>query len=99
MESISKTLSADDRQVGGQHYKDMSVQPWAVMEAVLEFDEFVGFLKGNVIKYSLRQGRKGSDDAQKALHYMQKLQQVLQAAEWAQTERYSAWVKGQQQAD
>jgi hypothetical protein len=30
---------------------------------------------------------------------MQKLQQVLQAAEWAQTERYGAWVKGQQQAD
>lgn len=99
MDLNSKTTSADDHQVGGQHYKDMTVQPWTVMEAVLEFDEFVGFLRGNVIKYSMRQGRKGSDDAQKALHYIQKLQQVLQAAEWAQTERYSAWVKGQQQAD
>ena len=47
----TKTPSADDHQVGGQHYKEMTVQPWAVMEAVLEFDEFVGFLKGNVIKY------------------------------------------------
>ena len=24
---------ADDIQVGGQHYKDMGIQPWAVMEA------------------------------------------------------------------
>jgi hypothetical protein len=36
--------------------------------------EFVGFLKGNIIKYGMRQGHKeGSDDAAKALHYMQKL--------------------------
>jgi hypothetical protein len=37
----------------------------------------VGFLKGNIIKYSLRAGRKdGSDDAGKAQHYMQKLREV-----------------------
>ena len=68
---------ADDLQIGGQHYKDMGIQPWAVMEAVLTHDEFVGFLKGNIIKYSLRAGRKdGSDDAGKAKHYMQKLKEV-----------------------
>ena len=40
-------------------------------------EEFIGFLKGNVIKYSLRAGRKeGSDDAGKARHYMQKLSEV-----------------------
>jgi hypothetical protein len=26
---------ADDMQVSGNHYKEMPVQPWAVMEAVL----------------------------------------------------------------
>tara|TARA_R110000744_G_scaffold54493_7_gene115683 strand:- start:254 stop:409 length:156 start_codon:yes stop_codon:yes gene_type:complete len=47
------------------------------MEAVLTHDEFVGFLKGNIIKYSLRAGRKeGTDDAGKAKHYMQKLEEV-----------------------
>ena len=67
----------DETQVGGSHYKDMPVQPWTVMEAVLTRDEFVGFLKGNIIKYSMRQGRKdGSDDANKALHYAEKLKQV-----------------------
>ena len=56
----------------------MPVQPWAVMQAVLTHDEFLGFLKGNIIKYSMRAGRKdGSDDAGKARHYMQKLDEEL----------------------
>ena len=67
-------MAADDTQVGGTHYKDMPVQPWTVMEAVLSHEEFIGFLKGNVIKYSMRQGRKdGTDDAAKAQHYLAKL--------------------------
>lgn len=69
---------ADDIQVSGNHYKDMPVQPWAVMQAVLTRDEFLGFLKGNIIKYSMRAGRKdGSDDAGKARHYMQKLDEEI----------------------
>jgi len=69
--------TANDIQVGGQHYKTMPVQPWDVMESVLTHEEFIGFLKGNVIKYSMRAGRKeGSDDANKALHYRMKLREV-----------------------
>jgi hypothetical protein len=68
--------TADDLQVGGQHYKDMGIQPWAVMEAVLTHAEFVGFLKGNVIKYAMRQGKKDSDDANKARHYAVKLAEI-----------------------
>jgi hypothetical protein len=68
---------ANDLQVGGQHYKDMPLQPWDVMEAVLTAEEFIGFLKGNIIKYSMRQGRKDSDDAGKAMHYRMKLEEVL----------------------
>lgn len=69
--------TADDLQVGGQHYKDMGIQPWAVMEAVLTHEEFVGFLKGNVIKYAMRQGKKDSDDANKARHYALKLAETV----------------------
>jgi hypothetical protein len=70
--------NADDVQVGGTHYKDMGMQPWAVMEVVLTREEFIGFLKGNVIKYSMRQGKKAdSDDANKARHYAAKLKEVL----------------------
>ena len=84
VEMTEVNTKADDVQVGGTHYKDMSVQPWAVMEAVLSYDEFVGFLKGNVIKYSMRAGRKeGSDDGNKAQHYLQKLREVVKAGPWA----------------
>jgi hypothetical protein len=70
-------LTADDLQISGNHYKEMPVQPWAVMEAVLTPEEFRGFLKGNIIKYSMRAGRKvGSDDTGKAKHYIQKLGEV-----------------------
>jgi len=68
---------ADDLQISGNHYKEMPIQPWAVMESVLTHEEFVGYLKGNIIKYSLRAGRKdGSDDTGKALHCMMKLKEV-----------------------
>ena len=43
-------MSADKTQVGGSHYKDMAIQPWDVMQAVLTPEEFVGYLKGNVLK-------------------------------------------------
>ncbi len=69
---------ADDMQVDGTHYKDMPMQPWDVMEAVLTTSEYVGFLKGNIIKYSMRAGHKpGSDDGAKAKHYAKKLEEVL----------------------
>jgi hypothetical protein len=65
---------ADDYQVNGEHYQNMDIAPWEVMEAVLTPAEFIGFLKGNIIKYSMRAGRKdGTDDASKARHYAQKL--------------------------
>lgn len=70
---------ADDRQVEGSHYKEMPVQPWSVMEAVLTYQEFVGYLKGNIIKYSMRQGLKTAGDAEKAKHYIEKLQEVERA--------------------
>jgi hypothetical protein len=72
-----KGTSADDIQVSGNHYKDMGMQPWAVMQAVLTPEEFRGYLKGNIIKYAMRQGKKqDSDDTGKAKHYAQKLGEV-----------------------
>jgi len=69
-------MKADEFQIGGDHYKEMSVPPWDVVEAVLTHEEFIGFLKGNIIKYAMRQGLKDSNDAGKCLHYKQKLAEV-----------------------
>jgi hypothetical protein len=77
MENTTDTTKADDIQIGGTHYKDMTVQPWEVMESLLTPEEFRGFLKGNIIKYAMRQGRKDSDDAGKLKHYQQKLREMF----------------------
>jgi hypothetical protein len=77
-------MSVDEQQVGGTHYKDMPIQPWVVMEAMLTHEEFVGHLKGCVIKYSMRAGKKAdSDDHGKLQHYIDKLRQVQAGREWA----------------
>jgi hypothetical protein len=75
---LAALANADARQVSGDHYKAMPIQPWSVMESVLTREEFIGYLKGNVVKYAMRAGRKeGSDDAGKAQHYQQKLDEIL----------------------
>ena len=68
--------TADAKQAGGTHYKDMAIQPWHLMEALLTPEEFIGYLRGNMIKYAMRQGRKDSPDAEKYHHYKQKLAEV-----------------------
>jgi len=74
------TTNANDMQVGGDHYKEMDPQPWDVMETLLTREEFLGFLKGNMIKYAMRQGKKDSPDAGKYHHYKKKLDEML--AQW-----------------
>ena len=72
--TAKKPQTANLRQVGGQHYVDLSVEPWDAMQAWMTKDEFVGFLKGNIIKYLAR--TKNANDLDKAGHYMQKLLEV-----------------------
>ena len=50
-----------DSQVGGNHYKNMAIQPLDVMRQSLTRDEFLGYLKGNVIKCMMRHHAKGKD--------------------------------------
>ena len=69
--------SSKDKQVGGSHYKDMSIQPWEAMEAWMTEEQFKGFLLGNVIKYVARfQDKGGKLDLQKAKHYLDKLIEI-----------------------
>jgi len=79
---VSEPIKADDYQVGGNHYKDMGVPPWDVIEATLTQSEFIGFLKGNIIKYSMRQGVRGEVDSQKCKHYIIKLDEMLRSWGW-----------------
>jgi hypothetical protein len=67
-------------QIGGDHYRTKAVQPWDAMEAWLTEEQFIGFLRGNAIKYLARAGSKGDPvvDYQKARHYLDKLIGVLE---------------------
>jgi hypothetical protein len=57
--------SALNKQQGGNHYKDMKIQP---VEFIIAND--IGFLEGNVIKYICRHHAKnGADDIKKVIHY------------------------------
>jgi uncharacterized iron-regulated protein len=71
-------MVAGGKQVGGDHYLHQSIQPWDAMQAWMTYEQFVGFLRGNAIKYLARAGSKGSatEDFAKARHYMDKLEEV-----------------------
>lgn len=63
-------ISANARQVGGEHYRKYGhLQPWDVI-AHFKLDYFTG----NAVKYLLRWRDKGGiEDIRKAMHYIEKL--------------------------
>lgn len=52
--------------VHDKHYREAVVEPIRVMQALFSHDEFIGFLKGNILKYRLRAGHKGGDEEMKS---------------------------------
>lgn len=59
-------MSAKDTQIGGQHYKDMAIQPVEYIHR-----NALGFCEGSVIKYVSRWRAKGGvEDLKKARHFI-----------------------------
>lgn len=64
-------MTALDRQIGGGHYRSGSIQPVQYIEA-----NALGFLEGCVVKRITRHNRdggKGRQDIEKAIHELQLL--------------------------
>lgn len=62
-------MSANDTQIGGDHYRSLEIQPW---DAIAAWG--LGFLDGCAVKYLARWRRKGGvEDLRKARHYIDKL--------------------------
>ena len=60
-----------DTQVGGLHYKTMSIQPSQFIHT-----NKLGWLEGNAIKYICRHNLKGGEqDLDKAIHYLNLLKE------------------------
>ncbi len=59
-------MSALDEQVGGEHYKNLAIQPVEFIHT-----NGIGYVEGCVIKYVTRWRSKGGlDDLLKARHYL-----------------------------
>ena len=57
------------KQVGGNHYASMKIQPVEFIAA-----NNLGFLEGNIVKYVCRHHAKnGAEDIKKAIHYCELL--------------------------
>jgi hypothetical protein len=60
------------KQVGGNHYASMAIQP---VEFIVANE--LGFLEGNIVKYVCRHHAKnGAEDIKKAIHYCELLLQT-----------------------
>lgn len=60
---------AKDVQVGGNHYRDMAIQPWEFCQR-----NELNYAESNVVKYVCRHRKKnGKQDLEKAIHNIQML--------------------------
>jgi hypothetical protein len=73
-----KEKGANAKMYGGDHYLKMPIQPW---DAIDGFDhaQAIGFYRGSALAYIMRAGSKGParEDYEKALHYLEKLLEIL----------------------
>jgi len=70
-------MSANDKQVGGEHYKRYAVEPWDFI-----VKNGLSYLAGNVIKYVVRADAKdGVKDIDKAIHYLEKMREQIALVE------------------
>lgn len=66
-------MSANDIQVGGDHYRKRPIQTWDFIVT-----NNMNFLQGSIIKYVVRyQDKGGLQDLQKARHYLDKLIETI----------------------
>lgn len=74
----TKKRKSKEYQVSGDHYLQLGVQPWDVINS-WPLDQQIGFHRGNALKYLLRMGTKDPsvDELKKAVHYLEKLIEVL----------------------
>ena len=74
------SLSSHDPVNSPSHYTSGGIETIDYMQAKLTPDEFIGYLKGNVIKYTSRAGKKidMKEDYAKAQWYMNRLLKTLE---------------------
>lgn len=70
--------TANAKQVGGDHYKKMGVEPWDVIDT-WPLEQRIGAYRAGALKYLMRMGSKDEEAQEigKGIHYLEKLTEVL----------------------
>ena len=78
VKTANAKLSANEKQVGGTHYKTMGVEPWDVIDT-WPIEQQVGAYRAGALKYLMRMGAKdeSAQEIGKGIHYLEKLLEVL----------------------
>ncbi len=66
------------------HYQLTLLQPLEIMQRTMTKEEFIGFLKGNIIKYAIRGGHKDGESPEKDLTKVNTYHRWLRLAEQGQ---------------
>ena len=74
-------VKANLKQVGGDHYKNMGVEPWDVVDT-WPIEQRIGAYRHGALKYLMRMGSKdeNAQEVGKGIHYMEKLLEVVKEA-------------------
>lgn len=80
MEALKRN-KANLKQVGGDHYKNMGVEPWDVVDT-WPIEQRIGAYRHGALKYLMRMGSKdeNAQEVGKGIHYMEKLLEVVKEA-------------------
>jgi Protein of unknwon function (DUF3310) len=68
------------KQVDGQHYKDMGIQPWEIIQK-----NKLDYFEGAALKYLLRWRHKdGLIDLDKIIHYVERIKEMAMAGHYGE---------------
>ena len=75
----TKAQQANLKQIGGDHYKNMGVEPWDVVDT-WPIEQQIGAHRKDALKYLMRMYDKNTplENAAKALHCLEKLVEVME---------------------
>ena len=79
LEAITKPAAESDAVNSPEHYNMLDIEAINLIEMSMTKDEFLGYLKGNVLKYIIRYKHKGKagEDLDKGKWYLEKLRNKI----------------------
>lgn len=66
MSEIMASYLVEGSAKASKHYQVGTMQPIEIMQDYLSTEELIGFLKGNILKYTLRSGHKDNVEKEAA---------------------------------